>query len=99
MAELRWTTEALAWLEDIHRYIAEDNSSAAAKVIDGIVAKAELLTEFPDIGTRLRLVHEGEVRMVLYGHYRIAYLHRKDSGVVEILGVFHGALDIEQYLP
>lgn len=99
MAELRWTAEALDWLQDIHRYIAEDNPTAAAKVIDGIVAKVELLTEFPDIGTRLRLVREGEVRMVLYGHYRIAYLHRRDAEVVEILGVFHGAMDIDRYLP
>ncbi|WP_041646035.1 type II toxin-antitoxin system RelE/ParE family toxin [Aromatoleum aromaticum] len=98
MAELRWTAEALDWLEDIHRYIASDNPSAAAKVIDGIVAKAELLSTFPDIGTRLRIVPEGEVRMVLYGHYRVAYLHRSDSEIVEILGVFHGALDIDRYL-
>lgn len=86
-------------MEEIHRYIAADNPPAAIKVIDGIVAKAELLTEFPDIGTRLRVVLEGEVRMVLYGHYRIAYLHRGDADVVEILGVFHGALDIASYMP
>jgi len=99
MAELRWTAEALAWLEDIDLYIAADNPPAAAKVVDGIVAKAELAAEFPDIGTRLRVVPEGEVRMLLYGHYRIAYLRRGDAAIVEILGVFHGALDINRYLP
>ena len=99
MAELRWTAEALDWLEDIHRYIARDNPAAAAKVMDGILAKAELLMDFPDIGSRLRVVPEGEVRMVLYGHYRIAYLHRGDADIVEILGVFHGALDIDKYMP
>jgi plasmid stabilization system protein ParE len=65
MADLRWTAEALDWLEDIHRYIARDNPAAAAKVMDGILAKAELLIDFPDIGSRLRVVPEGEVRMVL----------------------------------
>lgn len=99
MAELRWTAEALDWLKDIHSYIAADNPVAAAKVIDGIVAKAELLRDFPGLGSRLRIVPEGEVRMVLYGHYRIAYLNRSDTGAVEILGVFHGALDIDRYLP
>ncbi|MDP1904512.1 MAG: type II toxin-antitoxin system RelE/ParE family toxin [Pseudomonadota bacterium] len=99
MAELRWTNEALAWLENIHRYIAQDNLHAAAKVIDGIVERTELLTSFPDIGTRLRIVPEGEVRMILYGHYRVAYLRQNDSEVIEILGVFHGALDIDRYLP
>jgi len=34
----------------------------------------------------------------LYGHYRIAYFLRKDKQA-EILGVFHGALDIDRYLP
>lgn len=99
MAELRWSAEALDWLENIHGYIAQDSPAAAAKVIDGIVAKAELLAAFPDIGTRLRTVPEGEVRMVLYGHYRIVYLRRSDAEVVDILGVFHGALDIDRYIP
>jgi len=99
MAELRWTLEALEWLEDIHLYIAQDNPVAANKVIDGIVGKTELLTSFPEIGTRLRIVPEGEVRMVLYGHYRIAYLHRREAQVVEVIGVFHGALDIDRYMP
>jgi plasmid stabilization system protein ParE len=33
---------------------------------------------------------------LLYGHYRIAYLV-KDDGNIDILGVFHGALDIARY--
>mgnify|MGYP001597648768 FL=1 len=53
----------------------------------------------PAFGTRLRTVPEGEIRMLLYGHYRIAYLLRSDADVIDILGVFHGALDIDRYLP
>lgn len=41
---------------------------------------------------------EGDIRILLYGHYRIAYLI-KGSDRVDILGVFHGALDIDRYLP
>ncbi len=99
MAELRWSAEALDWLENIHRYIAQDSPVAAVKVIDGIVAKAALLVDFPGIGTRLRSEPEGDVRMILYGHYRIAYLHRGDSAIIDIIGVFHGALDIDRYIP
>jgi plasmid stabilization system protein ParE len=36
------------------------------------------------------------VRLLLYGHYRIAYLV-KDNGNVDVLGVFHGALDLSKY--
>ena len=99
MAELRWTEEALDWLGEIHRYVAEDNPHAARKVINGIVGKAELLSAFPDIGTRLRVVPEGEVRMIIYGHYRIAYLRWHNMELVEIIGVFHDALDIDKYFP
>jgi len=99
VAELNWSAEALAWLEDIHGYIAADNPFAAAKVMDGIIQRAEQLRRFPDMGSRLRAVEEGDVRVLLYGHYRIAYLYRADDVVVDILGVFHGALDIGRYLP
>ncbi len=99
MAGLKWTTEALEWLEHIYRYIAQDNPAAAAKVADGILAKAALLETFPRMGSWLRNVPEGEVRMILYGHYRIAYLLRINNEHIEILGVFHGALDIGRYLP
>jgi plasmid stabilization system protein ParE len=68
-------------------------------VIDGILQKADMRAAFPDIGTRLRIVPEGEVRMILYGHYRIAYLCRNDTDLIEALGVFHGALDIDRYIP
>ncbi len=40
---------------------------------------------------------DDEVRILLYGHYRIAYLVNPDDAI-DILGVFHGALDIERYL-
>jgi plasmid stabilization system protein ParE len=36
------------------------------------------------------------VRILLYGHYRITYLVKAD-GDIDILGVFHGALDIGKY--
>jgi toxin ParE1/3/4 len=35
--------------------------------------------------------------MLLYGHYRIAYLLKPDDNI-DILGVFHGALDLGRYL-
>jgi plasmid stabilization system protein ParE len=36
-------------------------------------------------------------RILLYGHYRIAYLI-KSADEIDVLGVFHGALDIDRYL-
>ncbi len=98
MAEIRWTAEAHSWLRDIHDYIAADNPGAAHKVVSGIYEKAQVLRLFPEIGHKYRTEAEGEVRVLLYGHYRIAYLLRS-SAAIDILGVFHGALDIDRYLP
>ena len=96
MAKLNWTSESERWLKDIFDYIAADNPQAAGDVVNGIYEKAQILTRFPDMGYR----YEGselEVRILLYGHYRITYLKRAD-GDIDIIGVFHGALDIERYL-
>ena len=99
MARLRWTHEAEQWLRDIFDYIAQDNPDAAERVVNGIYEKSQLLTEFPEIGYRYRMEEEGEIRVMLYGHYRIAYLRRNDSDWIDVLGVFHGALDIDRYFP
>jgi toxin ParE1/3/4 len=99
MARLRWTREAERWLHDIFDYIAQDNPAAAERVVQGIYEKAQRLIDYPEIGYRYRTEEEGEIRVLLYGHYRIAYLRRVHSDVIDVLGVFHGALDIDRYMP
>ena len=98
MADIRWTVEAETWLKDIYDYIARDNPRAAARVVEGIHERAQLLRTHPKIGYGYRSEPEGEIRILLYGHYRIAYLLAGNKAI-DILGVFHGALDIERYLP
>ena len=95
MAIIAWTEEAQRWLEDIFEYIAADDSHAAARTVQGIYERAQILKEFPDIGHRYH-ASPRNVRVLLYGHYRIAYLVRND-GNIDVLGVFHGSLDITRY--
>jgi toxin ParE1/3/4 len=97
MAKIRWTEEAAIWLEDIYKYIAEDSPETARRVVEGIYNKVQILDDFPEIGYHYRKEPEGDIRVLLFGHYRIAYLFRKTE-VVEILGVFHGALDMMRYI-
>ncbi len=97
MAKIRWSHEAAQWLKDIYDYIAQDNPTAAGKVVSGIYEKAQLLSDFPKLGQKYREEPEGEIRVLLYGHYRIAYMITDDY--IDILGVFHGALDLDRYLP
>jgi plasmid stabilization system protein ParE len=95
MAEISWTDEAQRWLNDIFEYIAADNRDAASRTVQGIYERAQDLRRFPQLGARYS-ASQRHVRILLYGHYRIAYLI-KDDGNIDILGVFHGALDITKY--
>ncbi len=95
MAEIRWTDEAQRWLQDIYEYIAADNPAAASRTVQGIYDRAQDLARFPEIGQRYA-ASERHVRILLYEHYRIAYLVTDDKNI-DILGVFHGALDITRY--
>ena len=97
MGELRWTEESVRWLQDIYEYIAADNPQAARNVIRAIYEKAQVLLEHPEIGYHYKTPEGREVRILLYGHYRITYLI-KESSDIDILGIFHGALDINRYL-
>ncbi len=97
MGEINWTEEAERWLKDIHNYIAQDSPESAVRVVEAIYEKAQLLSRFPEIGHRYDRILDRHVRILLYGHYRIAYLIKPD-GNIDILGVFHGALDIDRYL-
>jgi toxin ParE1/3/4 len=97
MAEIVWTKRASRWLQDVYDYIAQDNPAAAMRMVEAIQKKAMLLSDFPELGYRYEKLHDQNVRILLYGHYRIAYLIKPDQ-TVEITGVFHAALDMERYL-
>ncbi|MEW5766153.1 MAG: type II toxin-antitoxin system RelE/ParE family toxin [bacterium] len=97
MAKIKWTPEAENWLREIYNYIAQDNVNAAQRVVKGIYGKAQVLKDFPEIGYKYRSEPEGDIRILLYGHYRITYLIRNKK-MIDNLGVFHGAMDIDRYL-
>ena len=96
MAKIRWTEEALIWLHDIYDYISLGSPKSAQEVISGIYDKVQILSDFPEIGYIYRKDSNATIRVLLYGHYRIAYSVRANDAVT-ILGVFHGALEISKY--
>ena len=97
MAKINWTSEAERWLRDIYDYIAEDNPDAAIRVVEGIYEKAQTLHRFPELGHKYDKKPDQNIRILLYGHYRIAYLIKPDDNI-DILGIFHSALEIDRYL-
>ena len=95
MAKINWTEEASRWLEDIYSYIAADNPAAASRTVEGIYDRAQELLTYPEIGYS-HVPSQRHVRIILFGHYRIAYL-LKDNSDIDILGVFHGSLEMSRY--
>ena len=97
MVKIFWTSESKKWLGEIYDYIVSDSPGNAKKVIYNIIERADVLQGFPPIGQRLLDWPDYEIRMILYGHYRIVY--RIISEIrIDILGVYHNALDLKRHL-
>jgi len=96
LARLIWTQESRRWLRDIYEYIARDSQPAARKVVHGIFDRTHLLLEFPEMGHLYQPRKFPNVRILLYGHYRVLYLPEA-GGNIYILGVFHGALELKRH--
>ena len=97
MVEIFWTAESKKWLREIYDYISLDSPNNARKVIDDIVERTNVIKDFPLCGQKLIEWTENDIRMLLYGSYRIVYLIKSETKV-DILGVYHRALDLKQHL-
>ena len=95
MRSLRLRPQALADLDGIWFYIAEDNMQAADGVIDDFTETFRLLCVTPHMGTATPQLAEGLRRFPTRG-YVIFYSVTAESLVVE--RVLHGARDIEALL-
>lgn len=89
MAQIRWTSQALADLEAIGDFIARDAPSFAEVFVDRIFVAVERLGAFPRSGRALPEIGEENLREIIFGSYRIVYLLNSDE--VSILTVFHSA--------
>jgi plasmid stabilization system protein ParE len=97
LAKVVWTQEAERWLLKIHDYIALDKPAAAFNVVKSIYSRAQVLGQFPKSGQSYMTRSGREARILMWGHYRIVYIQPSDNEV-HIVGVFHGAMDLERYL-
>ncbi len=88
MKRVRWTSPALADLDSIQDYIAEQNPAAASRLVNDILDRTEeLLSANPELGRPGRIA--GTRELILSGTtYLVAY---RLTGTVEILAVMHGA--------
>jgi addiction module RelE/StbE family toxin len=85
---LRWLKAALANLDGVAEYIAEDRPDAAVEVVQKILRTIELLKVNPAIGRPGRVAGTREL-VIPETPYIVPYRVRGDA--VEILRVFHAA--------
>jgi toxin ParE1/3/4 len=74
LAKVVWTTEAERWLLKIHDYIAVDSPVDSFNVVKSIYQRAQILERFPLVGHAYRSPSRRDLRVLLWGHYRIVYL-------------------------
>jgi len=84
--ELRWTRRALARLDEIANFIAQDNPARAASFVRELQGKLTLLHEH-ELGRPGRVY--GTRELVLHRHYVAVYRVRDSE--VHILTILHTA--------
>ncbi|MCL2117606.1 MAG: type II toxin-antitoxin system RelE/ParE family toxin [Planctomycetaceae bacterium] len=85
--EIVWTAEAKCMLLKIFDGLANDSTTVATSVAHSIYRKVQRLQESPQIGWCYPHTAKRDVRIMLFGHYRIAYeIH--GSGYIVILGAY-----------
>lgn len=68
-----WSPLSLERVEDITRYIAEDNPDAALRWVDDLFASVERLADFPKSGRMVPEVGSPRIRELILGTYRVIY--------------------------
>ena len=98
MATLIWTESAIADMENIYDYIANDSPVYAQLNAEAIIKSVERLKRFPESGRCLpefpNLLH----REVIVGNYRVVYRYDSNGSKVNIIAVVHGSRLLENVL-
>ena len=81
--------EAIADLQSVLGYIADDNPVAAERVGNALLDHIETLKSFPMRGASVR--GAARVRKLIHTPYRIYYEVDSERGLVSVLHIWHGA--------
>ena len=96
MPNLLVTPLARGDLADIWSYVAQDNVTAADRLLEQIDATFALVAQNPDVGLRMDDIKPGICCKPVKRNYLVFYEHRADA--VRILRVLHAARRHEDVL-
>ena len=86
-----WSEQARDDLQAIVLFIASDNPTAAASFGFLLMAKVDLLAQFPMLGRVVPEENDETIRELIARPYRIIYKVLADDRVVAIARIWHGA--------
>lgn len=78
-------------LEEIVRFIAEDNPVAAARFGGKLIASVRHLAQFPRFGRIVPEQTDEKIREIIFKSYRIFYRVNDETRVVQIARFWHAA--------
>jgi toxin ParE1/3/4 len=90
VAQVIWTEPALADLEEIHDFIAEESASNAEAVVLRLQAAVLQLADFPLSGRAVPEFASSEYREVVSRPYRIIYRYVPEQDLVLVSAIYHG---------
>jgi plasmid stabilization system protein ParE len=86
--KLQWTTSANQDLVRLHAFLHQVNSRAAIQIVKQLVAAAEQLLTYPQLGEPLIEFSPRNVRRLIVGDYEMRY-ELTDTAIF-ILRLWHG---------
>jgi len=87
---LQWRPRALADLEHVRASIAREQPAAAERIAGHVLASAELLTDYPQLGRAGRVPDTRELAIAGTPYLLI---YRYQGQIVTVIRVLHGAHD------
>src|ERR1043166_7771625 len=76
---------------DIVSFIARHNRDAAVKMGEALIARAEGLARFPEMGRSVPEFSQPDLREIIHRSYRIIYRVKKETSIVEIARFWHSS--------
>ncbi len=87
--KLLWSQRAVADLDEIIAYLAQDSPAAARNFATKIIDAVEVIATFPEVGRIVPEYKDGNIREILYRNYRVVYELSENTAI--LVTVFHGS--------
>ena len=86
---VQWSATALDSLLDILDFIAEENPAAAARTVDDLLERVEVLVEYPRLGVAFSEESGPDLRRLILDKYIVVYQVLETRQTISVTAVRH----------